>query len=94
MVETSHPLKDRLSNKMLHIWNGNHNLKTWTSYIKYNHINNIKWRFNVNNVILDGKEKNFDGLLDYLSGRFMFEEPLALECMHPTPKNQLHVMLK
>jgi hypothetical protein len=68
MVETSHPLKDRLSNKMLRIWNGNHNLKTWTSYIKYNHINNIKWHFNVNTMILDGKEKNIDGLWDYLVG--------------------------
>ncbi len=88
MVETSHPLKDRLSNKMLHVWI-NHNLKTWTSYIKYNHINNIKWHFNVNTMILDGKEKNINKLWDYLSGGFMFEEPLALECMHPTPKNKV-----
>jgi hypothetical protein len=78
---------------MFHIWNGNHNLKTWTSYIKYNHINNIKWQFNVDIVVLDGK-KNIDRLWDYLSVGFRFEKPFALECMHPTPKNHLHVMPK
>jgi RNAse (barnase) inhibitor barstar len=40
-------------------------------------------------MILDGKEKNIDGLWDYLSGGFTFKEPLALECMHPTPKNKV-----
>jgi len=44
------------SNKMFHVWDGNHRLAAWMPIIEQFHARDINWHFCVESVILDPKK--------------------------------------
>lgn len=63
----NHPLWEDLFNKMLHVWDDDHIIKAWMSYISENRHDDMEWHYMVSTIILDKRASNVALLWDCFS---------------------------